>query len=87
MSIVSKIYIGINILWWLLMLYAVSKKSPGTRQVSWSQKEISVWRIVTLVMISCGALALLTGCGGGDWHDERKRDPSPNCAMRPEDCE
>lgn len=86
MSIVSKIYISLNILWWLLMLYAVSKKRPGTRQVAWSQNEISFWRVVTLLMIACGALALLTGCGGGDSHDERKQDPSPNCAMRPETC-
>lgn len=40
-------------------------------------------RLIAALVIA----ALLTACGGGDPEpDQRKSDPSPNCAMRPESC-
>lgn len=42
-----------------------------------------------IVCIACLLAALmLTACGGGQADDpeQRKDDPSPNCAMRPEVC-
>lgn len=48
-------------------------------------------RSLAMVGILIGLLALLgalVGCGGGhaDDPEQRKDDPSPNCAMRPEVC-
>lgn len=48
-------------------------------------------RSLATVGILLGALALLgalVGCGGGhaDDPEQRKDDPSPNCAMHPESC-
>jgi len=41
--------------------------------------------ILTLCLMACLAV-MLAGCGGGDPPDDRKADPSPNCAMRPDSC-
>lgn len=86
MEWISIFYVSLNTVWWLAMLAAVNTRSPGTRSVTWSSTEIKVWRSITLLMVAFGAVALLTACGGGDPDDERKNDPSPNCAMRPESC-
>lgn len=87
MTIVTIIYIALNAVFWLLMFWAVGKKKPGITTSSWSSIELKVWRAVTLCLFIAGLAALLSGCfGGGDLDDDRKNDPSPNCAMRPETC-
>lgn len=40
----------------------------------------------TRLFIALAIATLLAACGGGDVADDRKTDPSPNCAMRPETC-
>lgn len=64
MTIFSTIYVGLNLLWWVVMFLAVTSKKPGTRNVTWSAKEIAVWRGVMLAMIACGVMALFFGGGG-----------------------
>lgn len=45
-------------------------------------------RQIVVGILICIALLGLAGCGGGraDDPEQRKDDPSPNCAMRPELC-
>lgn len=50
-------------------------------------RPLSDRQIVAGILI-CIALLGLAGCGGGRDADaeQRKSDPTPNCAMRPEQC-
>jgi len=43
---------------------------------------------VAIGIVALALLGMLVGCGGGhaDDPEQRKDEPSPNCAMRPETC-
>lgn len=44
-------------------------------------------RQLVVGLVICMTLLALAGCGGGGGDpDQRKDDPTPNCAMRPETC-
>lgn len=87
MNLLTTFYIGLHLVFWAFMFMMLGKRKPGTREVSWSDREISTWRAISAALVVMGLAALLTGCvGGGDLEDDRKQDPSPNCAMRPETC-
>lgn len=43
-------------------------------------------RQLAICLVICMAALTLAGCGGGHQDDDRKADPTPNCAMRPEAC-
>jgi hypothetical protein len=44
--------------------------------------------LVAIGIVFLALLGTLVGCGGGhaDDPEQRKNEPSPNCAMRPESC-